>query len=70
MVIRLEYEGTVIEFDIKPMQEGRFQTLCAVVAAGLYVGLTISVTVLCGFPGLFSVTILTVIFAFMKLFDV
>ena len=34
MRIRLEHNGTVFEFERRPLPEGRFKALCALAAAG------------------------------------
>ena len=57
MKIRLEHGGSVFECERKPMKEGRFRALCGLCAAGLYVGLTIGVSTLCGLPGLITVVV-------------
>lgn len=54
MKIRLEYNGTVFEYSRQPMPERRFKALCALAAAGVYMGLMLGVTALCGFPGLLA----------------
>lgn len=52
MRIRLEHNGTIFEFERKPMPEGRFRALCAIAAAGVYAGMVWAVASLCDFPGL------------------
>lgn len=52
MKIRLEHNGTVFEFERRPMLAGRFKALCAVAAAGIYAGMVITVASLCGGFGL------------------
>lgn len=52
MRIRLEHDGTVFEFERKPMPEWRFKALCAIVAAGVYAGMVAAVAALCGGFGL------------------
>ena len=36
MKIRLEYHGTVFEYERRPLPDGRFRALCALAAAGVY----------------------------------
>ncbi len=64
MKIHLGYNGAVFEFERKPMPEGRFRTLCAIAAAGIYAGLVIAVAALCGVPGVVVVGLVT-LFAIM-----
>lgn len=52
MKIRLERNGTIFEYERKPMPEGRFLALCAIAAAGVYAGMVWAVASLCDFPGL------------------
>lgn len=52
MKIRLERGGVTFEYERQPMKESRFRVLCALAAAGVYAGLVIGVTVLCGGFGL------------------
>ena len=61
MKIRLEHNGTVFEFERKPMPEHHFKTLCLLAAAGVYAGMVWSVASLCDFPGLVLVLIGTVV---------
>ena len=63
MKIRLEHNGTVFEFERKPMTEGRFRALCAIAAAGVYAGMVWAVAALCDFPGLVLVLVGTVVAA-------
>lgn len=63
MKIRLERGGTVFEYERQPMKESRFRVLCALAAAGVYAGLVIGVTKLCGAPGLFLVVFGTLVVA-------
>ena len=63
MRIRLEHNGTVFEFERKPMPEGRFRALCGRAAAGMYAGMVWAVTSLCGFPGLVPLLVGTVVTA-------
>lgn len=51
MRVRLEKDGTVFEFERRPMPERRFQTLCLLGALGLYGGMMVGVAALCGIPG-------------------
>ena len=61
MRIRLEHNGTVFEFERKPMPEGRFRALCAIVAAGLYAGMVAAVTALCGIWAVVVIMVVTVL---------
>lgn len=63
MKIRLERDGTVFEYERQPMKESRFRALCALAAAGVYAGLVIGVTALCGGWGVVAVMGLTVVLA-------
>lgn len=69
MRIRLEHDGTAFEFERNPMSERRFRAMCSIAAAGLYVGLTIGVTALCGVPGLLVLSVVTLIFSLLRSFD-
>lgn len=51
MRIRLEYHGTVFEYERRPLPEGRFRALCALAAAGVYAGMVWAVAALCGTVG-------------------
>lgn len=64
MKIRFERGGVVLECEHQPMKEGRFRTLCAFAAAGIYAGLVIAVAALCGVPGVAVVGLVT-LFAIM-----
>ena len=59
MRIRLEHNGTVFEYERKPMPEGRFKALCALAAAGVYAGMVWAVAVLCGGWGVLMVAAVT-----------
>lgn len=61
MKIRLEHNGTVFEFERRPMPEKRFKALCALAAAGIYAGMVWAVAALCNVPGLFIVLIGTAV---------
>lgn len=61
MKIKLDLHGVILEYEKKPMQEGRFRLLYTLLAAALYVCLTVGVTALCGFLGLVVVAAVTVI---------
>ena len=61
MRIRFEHNGTVFEYERKPMPEGRFKAVCGLAAAGLYTGLALGVAALCGLPGLIAVGVVTVL---------
>lgn len=63
MRIRLEHNGTVFEFERKPMPEGRFKVLTAIVAVAAYAGMVAAVATLCDFPGLVLVLVGTVLVA-------
>ena len=59
MRIRLEYNGTVFEYERPPMPEHRFKALCLLAAGGLYVGLVAAVAALCGGWGVLMVAVVT-----------
>ena len=59
MRIRLEHNGTVFEYERRPMPEGRFKALCALAAAGGYAGMGWAVTALCGGWGVLMVAAVT-----------
>lgn len=61
MKIRLERCGVVFEYEHQPMKEGRFRALCALAAAGVYGGVVIAVTALCGPFGLFAIVVASVL---------
>jgi len=63
MRIRLEHNGTVFEFEHRPMPERCFKALCTLAAAGIYVGMVAAVTALCGAFGLLLVLAGTVLVA-------
>lgn len=52
-----------LEFELRPMPEGRFRALCAIAAAGVYAGMVIAVASLCGGFGLLMVLAGTVLVA-------
>lgn len=62
MKIRLEHNGTVFEFERKPMPEGRFRALCLLAAGGIYAGMAIGIAKLCGIWGLLVLAAATFIF--------
>lgn len=59
MRIRLEHNGTVFEFERRPMPEGHFKALCALAAAGVYAGMVLAVAALCGGWGVLMVAVVT-----------
>ena len=59
MKIRLEHNGTVFEFERRPMPEGRFKALCVLAAAGAYAGMVWAVAALCGGFGVLMVAVVT-----------
>lgn len=61
MRIRLEHNGTVFEYERRPMPEGRFKALCALAAAGVYAGMVWAVAALCGGWGVVAVMVVTLI---------
>ena len=61
MRIRLEYHGTILEYERKPMPEGRFKALCGLAAAGAYAGMVRNVASLCGGFGVLLVVVGTVL---------
>lgn len=52
MRIRLSNNGTIFEFERKPLPESRFRALCVLAAAGVYAGMVWAVAALCGVLGL------------------
>lgn len=61
MRIRLEHNGTVFEYERRPMPEGRFKALCVLAAAGVYAGMVWAVAALCGGFGVLMVAAVTLI---------
>jgi hypothetical protein len=59
MRIRLEHNGTVFEYERRPMPEGRFKALCVLAAAGVYAGMVWAVAALCGGFGVLMVAVVT-----------
>ena len=59
MRIRLEHNGTVFEFERRPLPEGRFKALCALAAAGVYAWMVWAVVALCGGWGVLMVAAVT-----------
>lgn len=59
MRIRLEHNGTVFEFERRPMPEGRFKALCVLAAAGVYAGMVWAVAALCGGWGVVAIMVVT-----------
>lgn len=59
MRIRLEHNGTVFEYERRPMPEGRFKALCVLAAAGVYAGMVWAVATLCGGWGVLMVAAVT-----------
>ena len=55
MRIRLEHNGTILECERHPLPGGRFKALCALAAAGAYLGMVAAVAALCGCFGLLVV---------------
>ena len=61
MKIRLEHDGTVFEYKLEPLPEGRFKAVCGLFGGGLYVSLALGAAALCGIEGLAAVGVVTVI---------
>lgn len=59
MRIRLEHNGTVFEYERRPMTERRFKALCVLAAAGVYAGMVWAVAALCGGWGVLMVAVVT-----------
>lgn len=59
MRIRLEHNGTVFEYERRPMPERRFKALCVLAAAGVYAGMVWAVAALCGGWGVLMVAVVT-----------
>ncbi len=66
MRIHLERDGTIFEFERKPMPERRFKALCGLTAAGVYAGMVAAVTALCGSFGLLVVSVATLMAMIIK----
>lgn len=65
MKLKIDFHGVIFEYEKKPMQEGRFRRLCALVAAALYVVLAVGVTRLCGLLGFLALSFATVLVVFI-----
>ncbi len=61
MRIRFERGGVVLEYERKPMKEGRFRSLCLLGAGAVYAGMVAAVAALCGLPGLFVIAVASVL---------
>lgn len=61
MKIRFERGGVVLEYERKPMKEGRFRVLCLLGAGLVYAGMVAAVAALCGLPGVIAVGIGTIL---------
>lgn len=61
MKIRFERGGVVLEYEQKPMKEGRFRVLCLLGAGVVYAGMVAAVAALCGLPGVIAVGIGTIL---------
>lgn len=61
MRIRLEHNGTVFEYECRPMPERRFKALCALAAAGVYAGMVWAMAALCGGWGVLMVAAVTLV---------
>lgn len=62
MKLHFERDGTVFEYELKPMKEGRFRALCSIAGGCLYVWLTWVITSRCGLWGLIPLAFVTVVF--------
>lgn len=61
MRIRLEHDGSVFEYERRPMRSSRFRALWAIAAGALYVFLVWGVAALCGLMGVLVVAIATIL---------
>ena len=61
MKLHFERNGIVFDYELTPMKESRFRTLCVLAAGGLYVGLTWVVASLCGIHGLILLAVATAV---------
>ena len=61
MKIHVEHNGTVFEFESRPMKEGRFRALCALSGVVAYVSMVAAVAALRGLPGLVTVGVVTLL---------
>lgn len=59
MKLKLDFHGTIFEYEKQPMPERRFKALCALAGAALYVTLVIAVMRLCGLLGLIVMAFVT-----------
>ena len=69
MKIHVEHNGTVFEFESRPMKEGRFRALFLLAAAGVYAGMVAAVAALCSVPGLVLLLAGTVVVTICKGMD-
>ena len=65
MKLRVNLHGLIIEYERRPMPEGRFRALCVLAAAGLYAGTVVSIASLCGFFGVILLLVCTVFVGMM-----
>lgn len=61
MKFRLEVDGNYFEYERRPMRSSRFRALCSLLAAGIYAGMVVGVTSICGLPGLVVAALATLI---------
>lgn len=66
MKLRLERNGTVFEYEKKPMPEGRFKALCGIVAGAMGISILKVIASSCGAFGVISVGIIVLLGYMMK----
>lgn len=59
MKLRVDLHGLIIEYEHRPMPEGRFKLLCLLCAAGIYAGMVCGVAALCGGWGVVILAVAT-----------
>lgn len=62
MRIKLDLHGVRFEYEKAPMPERRFRAVC-LLAAGMYVGMMVGITSLCGVFGVVAVAVVTLLIA-------
>ena len=59
MRVRFEKDGTVFEFERRPLPGPRFRAVCLLALAGLYAGTVLGVALLCGVVGIGVIAVAT-----------
>ena len=67
MKIRFEHNGTIFEYERKPLPESRFKALCAVAEAGIYAGIVVAAMKMCGVFGLLLAAALGMVLVIPKM---